>query len=96
MSPLKLEDVKIQNYKSENYEKVRKLFSDGINEVFLPTLKSNWNGEKADTVLCHLAILTLCILSSIVISPQIGFITFAVISFIHVYLVYNWYNGYVR
>ena len=96
MSPLKLDEVKIQNYKPDNYEQVRKRFTDGIHEAILPTLKSNWNGEKPDTVFCHLAILTFCILSSVAFGPQIGFLTFTVISCVYVYLVYNWYNGYVR
>jgi hypothetical protein len=44
MSSTSIGKIQIRKYQTKDYESVRDIFSKGIPEAFVPTLKTNWNG----------------------------------------------------
>ena len=96
MQTTKTGEVQIRHYKPRDYEKVREIFSKGIPEALVPTLQSNWNGERPKTLICHLALAVSCFLAAHYICLAFGLLCFSLIFGLYFFSVYTWFFEYVR
>ena len=87
-------NLKIRNYKADDYEKVRQIFADGIHENFWPGLRRIWNRPK--TLLFHLTCVTICVFTSIYIAPIVGLLALALYVILYLSWLRNFYYGYAR
>lgn len=87
-------NLKIRNYKSNDYEKVRQIFEAGIHENFWPGLRRIWNRPK--TLFFHLSFVTTFSLTSICLSTTVGLLGLILYVILYLSWLRNFYYGYAR